>query len=319
MPFVNPYPDVTTDPDKKILVVDNYQLSMFQTCPSKYDLRMNHKWTTRRQGAALGFGQLLHLGLEVWYASHDIEAAIQMIKDNWPPNHPPDDFRNMEKCISVMREYVQCYPSELFRVVGHGTDQPMLEVNFTLPLLGADGSHLQTFDGHKIYYGGIFDMLMDFNGQLYVVDHKTTTQLGDYYFEQYKPNNQITGYIWGAGHLTDRRVGGAMINAIGLMKKSPTKFKRHYTVRSPEDIADWVVSVQHVCNLLRIAHNTGEWPKFTSACTLYGRCEFHSVHVLSGADHQQRYLETMFTQETWDHETRGGAVDLAKYNSTEEV
>lgn len=309
-PFLNP----NVDGEDRVMVVDNFQLSMFQTCPAKYWLRIMNGWKPRRQGAALGFGQILHLGLEVWYRTGDLDLAIETMKVEWPSEQFSDDFRDLAKCISVLREYVEEYPREPWTVVGYGTDQPMIETSFTLPLLDAQGNQLTTYDGYRIMYGGIIDLAFDFNGQLYIMDHKTTTRLGDYYFDQYKPNNQMTGYIWGMSQLTNRRVGGAYINAIGLYKKSATKFKRGLTQRSDEDIATWVHDIHHTCNLIRVAANTGEFPKFTSACTLYGKCEFHGVHVLSGKSQQDRFLEQEYVQETWDHESRGNSVNLDKYN-----
>lgn len=308
-----PEPTLIVDDKAKIMVVDNYTLSMFQTCPAKYKRRILQGWKPKKQSGALGFGQLLHLGLEWWYRTHDKEAAINAIVENWPANHPDDDWRDMQKCISVMEEYIREYPSELWKVVGAGTDNPMLEVSFTLPLVNEHGEQLYTYDGYAIQYGGIFDLLLNFNGQMYVMDHKTTTRMGDYYFTQYKPNNQITGYLWGASQLTSSRIGGAFINAIGLYKKSPTKFKRHLTMRQPDDFRNWTRSVHHACNLIRVAHNSNEFPQFTSACTLYGRCEFHDVHVMSDNNQQERYLELMYDREHWDHEARGAALNTERF------
>jgi len=305
------FPPLPGSAEDKILVVDNYMLSMFQTCPAKFKRRIVEGWKPRKQGAALGFGQMLHLGIEVWYRTHSLEAAEIAVQEAWPANHPDDDWRDLSKCISVLGEYTREYPSELWRVVDADKTNPMLEVSFTLPLLDANGNQLYTYDGYAIQYGGIFDLMLDFNGQFYIMDHKTTTRLGDYYFNQYKPNNQITGYLWGASQLTNRRVGGAFINAIGLYKKSPTKFKRHLTVRSEDDFPNWVQSVQHACNLIRIAYNSGQWPQFTSACTLYGNCEFRDVHVMGSNTQQERYLEMMYEKEHWNHESRGSALKSA--------
>lgn len=295
------------------MVVDNYTLSMFQTCPAKYKRRIVQGWKPKKQSGALGFGQLLHLGIETWYRTHSLEASITSIVENWPSNHPEDDWRDMQKCISVMEEYVREYPSELWKVVGIETETPMLEVSFTLPLVDEFGQQLYTYDGYAIQYGGIFDMLINFNGQMYVMDHKTTTRLGQYYFSQYKPNNQITGYLWGASQLTSQRIGGAFINAIGLYKKSATKFQRHLTMRQADDFKNWVRSVHHACNLIRVAHNSEQFPQFTSACTLYGRCEFHDVHVMSDNTQQERYLELMYDRERWDHEARGNAINSERF------
>src|SRR5437867_2986696 len=151
-----------------------------------------------------------------------------------------------------MIKYVGQYPYETFRVIGWPED-PLVERTFTLrtglyldcqcgpqakivtpdnttPMCTKCGEHLE-----EIEYGGIFDGLVEWDSSVYVLEHKSTSQLGSYYFDQFKPNNQITGYIWGGGTLSGMRVGGAIVNAIGVYKASPTKFERQITNRSKED------------------------------------------------------------------------------------
>ena len=90
-------------------------------------------------------------------------------------------------------------------------------------------------------YGGIMDLVVEKNNEIFIVDHKTTSQLGAQFFSQFKPNNQISGYVWGASQLTNRRVSGAMINAIGVLKNE-TKFDRGWITRTPADIDEWLRS-----------------------------------------------------------------------------
>jgi hypothetical protein len=156
-----------------------------------------------------------------------------------------------------------------------------------------------------IEYGGIFDTLVDFGvNQVYILEHKTTSQLGSYYFNQYKPNNQVAGYIWAARQLTGKRVGGAIINAIGWYKSGTTKFERQISTRSDDEITEWLEQVRMICEAIQLARRTGQWPMHTAACTLYGLCEFHSIHSRSTQLERERMLETNFVREKWDYERR---------------
>lgn len=298
--------------------IDNFALTMHQTCPAKYDLRIRQGWTTRHKSGALGFGGALHAGLAVWYKTGKLELAILEINERWPEGIPVDDFRTKEKCITVMVEYTKQYPKEGFNVVG-APDNPMIEVPFTIDLgrcvpFCRECRMAQPFDAQRcirceaalepIEYGGIFDGLVEFSNQVFVLEHKSTSVMGPTYFHQFKPNNQVSGYIWAGGELSGKEVVGAIVNAIGVYKSGATKFAREITSRSQHSIDHWKRNVQSVCAEIAYHEVTGHWPLRTNACTLYGLCEFHSVHVLEHEPEQQKRLEVDYIQDRWDYELR---------------
>jgi len=279
--------------------VDNFALTNFQTCPAKYDLRIRQGITTRRRSSALAFGGGFHEGLATWYKTGDLAAALTAIATKWDDTVSADDYRTKEKAVQVMIDYVKHYPAENFKVVGIEDGAPMIEVPFVLD------TGMVTDDGEPIEYGGIFDGLVDFNGQLWVLEHKTTSQLGSYYFDQFKPNNQVTGYIWAAEQLSGRKVHGAIINAIGVYKTGTTKFERGMTARHPQDLVEWLENIRLVCNQIKRAEKEG-FSQSTNACTLYGKCEYHSIHVLSHPSEREKRIESDYIREAWDFEHRTG-------------
>jgi hypothetical protein len=305
--------------------IDNFALTMFQTCPAKYFLRMHEGWTSKRKSGALGFGGALHEGLATWYKTHDKGQSLIAIDEAWPLNLPIDDWRTKEKCLTVMVEYMKHYPIESFKIIG-APESPMIENTFTIasgmfldceqcgpPAGSAQDAKTMFVSGRcsncglpleEIEYGGIFDGGVEFSGNDFVLEHKTTSQLGTYYFNQFKPNNQITGYIWALRQLTGKRIGGAIVNAIGLYKSSTTKFERSITTRSDEDIADWLENVRATCQMIKDCERRAFWPKHTQSCTMYGKCEYHDVHTLGAKQEQEKFLEQMFVKEPWSYEHR---------------
>jgi PD-(D/E)XK nuclease superfamily protein len=292
---------------------------MAQTCPAKHFLRIHEGWTSRRRSGALGFGSCLHEGLAVWYRTGDLGKALIAINDKWPPDMPVDDFRTKEKCVSVMIQYAKQYAHESWQVVGM-PDNPVVEIPFTLDsgmyLPCAECWNLADTDPYEplcrncnapkepIEYGGIYDLLVEFGGNLYVVDHKSTSMMGSGYFNQFKPNNQMTGYIWAASQMSGKKVNGAIINAIGIYKTGTTKFEREITSRSPLAIEAWKLNVYHECVQIKQHERDGFWPMRTGACTQYGLCEYHSVHSLDHPVEQQKRLETDYVRDKWDFENR---------------
>jgi len=305
--------------------IDNFALTMFQTCPAKYFLRMHEGWTSKRKSGALGFGGALHEGLATWYRTRDKGQALLAIDEAWPANLPIDDWRTKEKCLQTMIEYMKHYPVETFKIIGL-PDTPLVEQTFTihtgmyLPceragcVVATNKDEEWCLCGLKrepIEYGGIFDTGVEWAGNEYVLEHKTTSQLGTYYFNQFKPNNQVTGYLWALGQLTGRKPSGAIINAIGLYKSSPTKFERSITTRSDEDITHWLENVRATCQMIKDCERRQFWPMHTQACTMYGKCEYHDVHVLGAKAEQEKFLEQMFTKEPWSYEHRDEAKEGA--------
>lgn len=286
--------------------IDNTALTAFQTCPALYFLRFKEHWSPRRKSAALGFGGGVHLGLGEWYTTKEMPRVAQAMASGWQPG-PPDDYRTLQKAVDVMVKYKQMYPNENFQFV-QGPDGNLVEVVFTLPLTDIlTGEQLYCEDGEVIEYGGIFDGLVESGGpnsQVYVLEHKTTSRLGASYMLQFKPNNQVSGYIWAAGVLSNKKVMGALINAICVTKSGKIDFKRDITTRSAYDLSVWARDVQTTCNMIKKAEATGEWPRFTKNCTMYGRCEFHDVHVKGDPDTERRVLEQDYEYREWSHEAR---------------
>jgi PD-(D/E)XK nuclease superfamily len=158
-----------------------------------------------------------------------------------------------------------------------------------------------------IEYGGIFDGLVEFSGNVYVLEHKTTSQLGSYYFNQFKPNNQITGYVWAARQLSGKRVGGAILNAIGVYKSSATKLERSITSRADTEIAEWLTNLRHSCQMIKDCERREYWPLHTPSCTMYGQCEYHIVHTLGTETERQKMLEMEYVRNEWNFEERDDA------------
>lgn len=322
--------------------LDNFSFSGHQRCPLWYKTRILEGWTTAYKSAALGFGGAVHEGLATWYRHRDPDLVIASIDKHFPPDQPIDDFRDMHKCKKVLLEYMNNYTRESFTVIPGMVEVPAsLPTWQYLPrcwrprLLDAEGKPVRNEQGlitnwmgcgfdnrvsidwdrfngrcencqaelELIEYGGIFDTLVEFQGQVYILEHKTTTQMGSRFFDQFKPNNQVTGYVW-LGKGMSGRCDGSLINAIGLYKSQATRFERHISTRNQADLDAWLLDLWTEATLIREHDIFGHWPIRSQACTLYGACEFHQVHILSDKSVQQRLLEQDYVKSTWEFEKR---------------
>lgn len=325
----------------RTMKIDNFALTMHQSCPAKYDLRMRQGWASRNRSAALGFGSTLHHGLAEWYKTGNAEAALKIIEEKWDNSVPPHDYRNLGKALDVMVDYIKRYRVESFEVVGKAQGAPIIERTFTLPmglylpcrlsfLPGIDEAGNEQVDRfperracvadqhadaempvchcglerEPIEYGGIFDGLVLASGHVYILEHKSTSQLGSYYFDQFKPNNQVSGYIWAASLMSNMRVAGAIINAIGVYKASATKFERQVTARNDFEISEWRMNVYYECINIKQNELQGFWPMRTPSCSMYAGCEFMPVHTVNDPHHRRKRLEQDYIKEPWNYEER---------------
>lgn len=278
--------------------LDNTALTAHQTCPAKFDLRINQGWAARFRSGALTFGGAFHAGLAEWYRTGQRDLAFNAIVAAWEPTANDEDWRTLEKCLRTMDEYTRVYPAEAFVPVRDPEGNAMIEIPFSLD------TGLVTSQGVPIEYGGIFDGLVDYGGQVFVLEHKTTSMLGQYYFDQFRPNNQVSGYVWAASMLSGRKVNGALINAIGVFRVGKSKYERQFTTRTEHEMDEWKMNLVSTASEIVHHQQTGYWPMRTSACTLYGRCEFHSVHSLATQTERANMLELEYEYNPWDYEKR---------------
>ena len=310
--------------------VDNTMLSAFERCPLYYRERHILDWTSRGTSGALGAGGAIHEGLKVWYqnmkdaggAATGLVGAVNAIRESWPEDMPTNDFRTLERAQRMMIEYIRTYPSESFRIL-------QVEIPFKFELgrvilwckncnfentpygaLGIPrfGCSYCGKDLEQIEYGGIFDTLTEFGvGRTvnYILEHKTTSQLGPTYFRQWQIHNQLVGYCWGAEQVSGKLVGGVNMNVLCMTTGGNFKFDRQMIPVYPSQIEEWKNDVAQACNDIAHAQRTGHWRKRTDNCVMkYGACQFLSVHMLADPEDRQRRLETDYIKSEWNFERR---------------
>jgi len=144
-----------------------------------------------------------------------------------------------------------------------------------------------------------------FGPVLYVLEHKTTSELGSLFFRQFETSNQVTGYCWALGKLSSKRVAGAIINALCTTKSGNIKFDRATTNRAENDFHTWQRHIQIEVGQMAQTIRLGVFPHRTEHClTKYGLCAYHGVCTLSTSEEQDRALEAFYEQRPWDHELR---------------
>jgi hypothetical protein len=280
----------------------------------------------------LNFGSAIHAALEYRYThlknqpvtSFDEQDIFDnVLKPHFDKNPQPDeDHRSLGFAFEVFKQYTHRYVQEPFQLITKEDGSVMAEMSFSVPLFDAkvmlpdyvqNGEMIlpakkETFI--PVYYIGRIDLPVIWDGQLIILDHKTTSMLGAYYFDGQKVSPQFEGYCWAFEKLTGRMPAGYCINAIRT-KEMPGKprgtwdawwdegFARHKEYLRPTQLDEWY---NNTCNLIEeyLWHYSRNYmPQRKKACTMYGRCPYYEVCYLSPESRSQVLMSDAFQDHDW--------------------
>lgn len=313
-PVSNPGALVQIESRRSALIprsIDNTALDMYMACPRKfyYGMVLN-----RRRGGplspALAYGTTWHKILETHYRKGGDAAAVRSAAImSWQPHSNPDDHRTLDRALSAYDAYVERWGTHDVEMKGWGRtvgypDSPVIENATELWWPGAP---------HP--YAGKIDRVFEHQGLYFVEDHKTSSQLGAQFFNQFDPSNQMMGYAVLAQMLTGLPIAGVRINAHGVLK-TQNKFERKIIPYSQPRLLEWqanynewVLKLEHSYSWLggqdgMTMGNTETalhaFPHNFNACAAkYGQCTY--AEVCANAPHiRGRILETDFEELPWD-------------------
>lgn len=182
-------------------MLDNSQISTYQTCPMKYYLKYvkgYEKDTAAEENVDLVFGQFFHKFLENRYKKETLSA--DEIWRNYPV-FPGEQIKTREAGIFLSEQYEKEYVAQdTFEV---------LDVEFGI-----------TFDVGSTPFIVKVDTVVRIGENIFGLEHKTTGKIWNNYFERYFINSQISAQC----HAISQKYGhceGIILNAceIGTVKK----------------------------------------------------------------------------------------------------
>lgn len=203
--------------------------------------------------------------------------------------------KSLEGLIRAFESYMLEYPLGVTKIVPLTFPNGKIAVEFTFAVPIPDTVHPET--GNPILYGGRFDMLGLYNNQIFVVDEKTTTALGERWARQWDLDSQFTGYCWAArsyGHL----VVGAIIRGIGLLKTRTTHAEA--IIYRPEwQINRWLEQLVDEVHDMIAAWKKQKFKRALDkkACDAYSGCAYKT---LCETPDPERWLETHYEVRVWD-------------------
>jgi len=275
-------------------VHDNTMFSDLVRCPRLYYYR--HLRGLRKNGVhpALQFGALLHHGLDVWYTTRNGKDVLDAMTSYPDFIEPEDDYRTRARAILTITEYMTMFPTDPFEVLH-------TELPYTL----------EEPDGFK--YGGVIDLIVRWNGMVWILDHKSASRGGETFWAQFYLSPQMTGYTWAGTLLHGSKITGALVNQLLIhrVKKSPIEqFARRSFPYDDAHIAEWkqsVIDLYHEAHRRQILDRAGvqldqAYPVNWHNCiNKYGKCPFFNV-CKAPESSREALIEQDFTVDFWTWE-----------------
>jgi hypothetical protein len=265
---------------------DSTSIGMLKTCPRLYYYTMIEGWAPKGNSIHLTFGIEYHHALEFYarlratstpheLAIRDTVREIHHRTADWvsDTSTKAGKYKNRETLVSLVVDYLDHFiddPCETY-IKSDGVPAVELSFRFELDFGPTDSTTPYILSGH-------LDRVVRFNDYLFVMDHKTTTTtLGDYYFNQYAPDNQMTLYTIAGGIVLHAPIRGVIIRAAQILLEKPHRFVSGFTYRTPDEIEEWLFDLRLWLNQAEIYAIENYWPMNDKSCGMYGGCKFREI------------------------------------------
>ena len=232
--------------------VDSTKLRSWLTCRKHYELRHIRHLAPITVAAPLSFGKAWHEVTELLAKGSTTEEAETHFKKIYT-NETEDSLRTVEKGTELIRLYTKKYAREPFKFLH--TETP-----FALPLK------------NDIVLCGKEDAIIEWNGEIYVFERKTTSRLGITFFKKFRQDFQIDIYCLACRELVGR-CAGAVIDAVRVCKpkgKMDIDLVRDVVGRTDLDLD---MAKEDIINIVDDMRN-GKIYRNKQACYTWGGCEF---------------------------------------------
>ena len=284
------------------LIWDATSLGTLRECPRKYYLQIIRGYTTKRAALALDFGIALHEGLEKFYRhkakgmsfDENVESVVGFLM-----RHPlranidkyEDPVRNSKSLVGATVDYMVNYKDEPCETVIFSDGTVGVELHFQME------TDIETAGGEKISISGNIDRLTKQDLGVFIQDHKTTSMpLTQRYFDQYKPDTQMTLYTIAGDIVFATPINGVMIDAIDLKKG---EYSRQISLRTQEFCEEWLAELESWIRVAEFYASRGCFPANDKSCHKYSGCPFKD-YCAAPRGLRDQILEEDFVKRVWD-------------------
>lgn len=180
----------------------------FLQCRKACDYRYNQHLVPLQVNPTLNFGRVIHECLDVWHSLRDEGYAWPIIEREIESGYPEENQKHHKQlALAMMAGYLRRYPSEIFTVIA-------TEDEFHLPIINPEtGAKSQAFT-----LAGKVDGVVEIDGKLYLLEHKTASSIDSNYLERLWVDFQTQLYCIYEGEKLGRPISGIIYNVLAKAK-----------------------------------------------------------------------------------------------------
>lgn len=275
---------------------DSTSLEWLKRCPRLYQYNMIENWRPLNMSVHLRFGIEYHqahhnydkaraLGIDHEDALYDVVRDMVISTADWVSE---DKYKNRFTLFRTVIWYLDQFRDDPADTIIQADKLPACEVNFKFEL---DWGPMQKYhNGMDDVMGqgglskaqpyilcGYLDRVVDFQGESFVMDYKTTKSTpGAYFFNQFEPNNQMTLYTIAGQIIFGGTIKGVIIDSAQVTIEF-SRFTRGLTYRTKDQITEWLNDLKYWLSMAEQYAIQGYWPQNDTACDKYGGCVFREV------------------------------------------
>jgi len=291
---------------------DSTSLGYLKRCPRLYQYIMIQGYQPKEDSIHLRYGIEYHTSIEEFHkaraAGATQKAAMRTAIRNllvrvqdWDVDRdtPVGKYKNARTIVELVIDYLDKFRDDVAETYIKEDGAPAVELSFRFELdWGPTGSN------SPYLLCGHLDQVVTFGDSLFVMDHKTSKNaIGDYYFDGFNPDNQMTLYALAGQIVINSPIKGVIIDAAQILLEKPHAFKRGMTLRTKEQLEEWTADLEYWLNQAEAYATANYWPMNDTSCGMYGGCRFREVCSKSGST-RHVYLKSNFhklaKEERWN-------------------
>ena len=202
-----------------------------------------------------------------------IRALTMFYGEYVPPEAGTAANKTWEHCVLALASYFDEYgwDTDAIQPMMMASGNPAVEFRFAEPI---DIPHPES--GEPLILCGRFDMFgisREYGGALYIVDEKTTSQLGFSWSKQWDLRSQFIQYTW-AARRNDFPVLGAIVRGIGMLKHETSHAQAILQIPKWKVDQWFELTCIHLERIIE-AWKAGYWLKqYDDTCNSYGGCAY---------------------------------------------
>lgn len=328
-PQISTLPELSGEPRPPIidefgtLRIDNSSLEYFSTCARSAEYYLLDRREGVRGKSPLIFGGAIHAALEARYRSFgrgirgiegEVMEVVQKSLDSFFTKTPliSNDHRTPQRAADVLWKYLCFYEEEPFSIVS-GESGPIIERYFEVPLGEVEFNAF--FEGrfHKtlrILWCGRIDLCVEMEGQVFILDHKTSYMRGESFFANFINSGQMLGYTYAMSKILRSPVAGLFLNALFIRKPTKTgvaeEFERQRFLYSLDRVAEWQHNTLTLVSDFLSHLSRGFFPMHSPACVgKFGQCQYLETCMMPPEQRATMLASNFYRPVTWTPKREG--------------